>query len=77
MSGPCAGVKQIACCEFGVVVLTQGGQVYQQTHGNNGPRLKKCFILLDAFIQDDVTIKKIAAHPEGRSTPVLSPYLLT
>ncbi|XP_063677273.1 E3 ubiquitin-protein ligase HERC2-like isoform X2 [Bolinopsis microptera] len=60
------GVKQIACCEFGVVVLTQNGQVYQQTHGNNGPRLKKCFILLDAFIQDDVTIKKIVAHPEGK-----------
>ena len=62
-----SGVKQIACCEFGVVVLTQSGQVYQQTHGNNGPRLKKCFILLDAFIQDDVTIKKIVAHPEGEN----------
>ena len=47
-------------------MLTQNGQVYQQIHGNNGPRLKKCFILLDAFIQDDVIIKKIVAHPEGK-----------
>ena len=59
------GVKQIACCEFGVAVLNQEGQVYQQIHGNNGPRLKKNFVLLDAFISDDVTVKKIVAHPEG------------
>ena len=58
-------MKQIACCEFGVAVLNQEGQVYQQIHGNNGPRLKKNFVLLDAFISDDVTVKKIVAHPEG------------
>ena len=64
-SNPPTGVKQIACCEFGVAVLNQEGQVYQQIHGNNGPRLKKNFVLLDAFISDDVTVKKIVAHPEG------------